>query len=553
MPTYSLRHYFALPLFFLLSSLAADAQPLSVSGQVVEQNSQTFKGKRSFLGKVDLQISGKSAKTDGSGAFSLKINPQNAPAYVHAELPYFQVINQDEIENELSCTESATVVLPIEMGRVQSITANFSRFFQQLNALYGQTQVRWFRLFYDQQVDSLARLMGDGVVSSDLSRGFLRELFQDLEPQMEYWAHRLALVNLDHRSSSYIDCYQKLRSGQIQALGPAMDRLARTKDIRITAVKDLLMSWYIATGQLNTALEILVKNMDQAPVPGRTYREYYRLGMLLKAYDDIIGVDDSLLAAACDPGSRFLSLVDLTGLYAERLDFGKATYSFEQAEELWQDKLKKHAGRYEPEFARLLVIMGVLLYQQSDMEKAKTLVDQAIGIYERLSLERPLQYEIELMRSKAVLATFYVVYSNQYRKALEVLEPTLLLGQRLSRQTPQLYLPEVADMYFWEGSCHQQLQQYEQAIRVYELATRYYEQLALKNPLKLETVCSGYFLIAEAYNQQYNRSKDAALKEKGMEAVQAGLQKVKVWKRYDPVGAEMMEENLRYYEDVFKN
>ncbi len=539
----------ALILFLLCFPLFLPAQPLSINGKVVEQNSLTLKGKTALLNEVSLQFYGEKRQTDGNGEFELRLDRGKAPAYVLAEQPYFRLINQEAIERQLACSSESTMSLTVEMGRSQTLNANFSRFHQQLNQLFAQTQRKWFDLFYQEQIDSLTTLTGQ----KKISWGQLRELIQELESHMEYWAQQLALVNLDHDAADYRRYYQQLRNGELASLGAAMKQLAQTKDLRNSAVKDLLVSWYTATGQLPRAMAILKKNMDSETPEARIWKEYYRLGMLTESFDQVMGMDERLYEAACDDGQQFLAFVDLTELYAAQLDWGKAAGTFEKAQNLWGTSLKEHAGRYEPDYARLLVSMAVLRYQQSEMQQAKTLIEEAIAIYEQLSQDQPLRYEPDLMRSQAVLATFYIAYSDQYAQALRTLKPTLLLAQRLSREHPQVYLIELADMYIWEGSCYQQLKQYEQAIRSFELATRYYDQLAQKNPLKLEQVCTGYFLIAECYNQLLNRTNDPAFKEKGLEATQSGLQKAGVWLRYDTIGAEMMQKNLRYYEDVFRN
>ena len=539
-------------LALLLSPVFLFGQALEVKGKVVEQNSLTLKGKTNALKGVTLQINGNTITTDHRGNFQTTIQKKENIAFIQSLETTYRIINQSSIEHQLACESSNQIFIQVELGKDQSINANFARFYQQLKQISAQSQVRWFRLFYEDKVDSISTLLNVEVNQRDIDRGFLRELFQDLESHMEYWARRLSMANLDSQSSAYKNCFNWLRNGQIDLLWQAMDKLAMNENLQNQAAKDLLVSWYTATGQFHKVLLIYRQNKERDLLDAKALVEYYRLALLVGAYGDVLEIETQLLSLNCNKGEEFLTLSHLLQLYTEQLDWGKAAKRFEQAQALWKSQIYIYTIRYEASYAEILVNMGILLYQQSDMQKAKTLVEQAIGIYEKLSQIDPSRYEGDLMRSKAVLATFYVVYQNQYAKALDILEPTLILGQRLSRLNPQLYLSEVADMYLWEGSCYKQMKQYTQAIRVYELAGRYYEQLALKNPLKLESVCGSYFLIAESYNQLLNQTGDAAFKSKGMEFIQKGLQKAIIWNRFDPIGAEMMRKNLKYYQEVFE-
>ncbi len=529
------------------------SQPLQISGKITEQNSLALRGKKVSLKGVKIILNGNTIVSDQNGNFLISIPKKEAVISLHSGEANYQIINQTSLEQQLACTNSNQVFLELEFGREQTIVANSARFYQQLNQVFAQTQIRWFKLFYENKIDSLKVFLGENISTSDINRGFIREFFQDLEGHIEYWAESLSLINLDHQSTDFKNCYQWLRTGQLDQVRKTMDNLAMTGDLQNKALKDLLISWYTASGQLHKAVMILNQHLATVTKPDiATLSEYYRLNILIKAFDKAIGIEEQLLSIACDKGSKFIALVHLVELYAEQLDWGKGSKRFEQAQRLWDTEINQHSERFGDSYAELLVNMGVMLYQQSDMQQAKSLVNKAIGIYEKKSLLNPARFEGALMRAKAVLATFYVVYQNQYGQALNILESTLILGQRLSRLNPQLYLSEVADMYLWEGSCHKQMKQYTQAIRVYELASRYYEQLALKNPLKLEAVCGTYFLIAESYNQLLNQTNDSAFRTKGINSIQKGLEKVIIWSRYDPTGAEMMRKNLSYYQEVFE-
>lgn len=538
---------------FLFLSIEVFSQNLSISGRVVEQNSQALTGKTRGVGNLNIVIDGKTAKTDKNGYFSLKINEKNRIGYVHLLSNEYQVINREVLEQLLSCSRENALTLQVEVGKTRTIEANFSQFYQQLRQLMGQSEVRWFKLLYAQQTDSLATYLGRDIKPSSIDRTFLRELFHNLDPQMEYWARRLALINLDHYTSDFRTIYQRLRSGQLSELDQAIRLLAEKKDLRKSGIKDLLVSWYLAKGAFDKANTVLSKNQDQEPLYPSSLIEYYRLGMLIRSFDAIMGTDERLLNTICSEGHRFLVLSQLTELFAEQLDFGKAQTNYQAAHLLWEKRLSKHAARYAPAYGQLLVNMGILLYQQSNTLEARKLVRQAIDLFENLSSEHPLLYEPAYMRAQSVLATFYLIYNNEYEQALRILDPALLLAQRLARQTPQLYLAEVADMYLWKARCHQQLKDYGLAINTYMLATRYYERRALRKPMELESVCNGYLLVAEAYSQQLSQTDDPAFKEKGMEVVRIGMQKAQVWQRYDPTGAEMVIENLKYFEEIFNN
>ncbi len=542
-------------LFFVYTLLgfSAFAQPLSISGRLIEQNSLSLTGKTRGLAGLSILIDGKTGKSDPNGYFSLKVNDKNRVGYLQLDSKEYQIINLEELEQALSCTQDPSIELQVEVGKTRTLSANFSRFYQQLRLQLGQTEIEWFKLLDTGQSDSLATLLGNEVSVSVIDRAFLRELFHNLEPLMEYWARRLATVNLDRQAPDFRAAYQKLRAGQLNGLDQVIQELADKKDLRNSRIKDLLISWQLAQGQFGQAAEVLRKHQEQETVLPSALIEQYRLGMITRSFDAIMGTDDQLLNTVCREGPRFLALSRLTELFAEQLDFSKARTNYEAAQLLWNSDLQKHADRYAPAYARMLINMGILHYQQSNALEARKLVRQAIDIFEKLSLEQPTLYEPDYMRAQTVLATFYLIYNNDYEQALRILEPTLLLAQRLSRQTPQLYLSEVADMYLWKARCHQQLKDYDLAISTYLLATSYYEQQAIKNPMELESVCNGYLLVAEAYSQQLNRNNDPTYKIKGLEVVQKGIQKANVWKRYDAIGAEMVLENLKYFEDIFTN
>lgn len=536
---------------YILLGFSAFAQPLSISGRLIEQNSLSLTGKTRGLAGLSLLIDGKSVKTDPNGYFSLKINGKNRIGYIHLDSKEYQISKQEAVEQLLSCTQEKTIELQVEAGKTRTLSANFSQFYQQLRLQMGQTEIQWFKLFYAQQTDSLATLLGNSIPPAAIDRAFLRELFHNLEPMMEYWARRLARINLDHHAPDFKTTYQRLRAGQLKGLDQAIESLAARKDLRVTGIKDLLVSWYLARGKFQKAAEVLTMNREQEqPLPS-TLMEFYQLGMLSRSFDAIMGSDEQLLNNACQEGNRFLAYSHLSILFSEQLDFAKAVTNYEAADLLWEQNLNKHHARYAPAYANMLINIGVLFYQQSNTLKAKELVNKAVEIYEGLSLESPALYEGDLMRAQSVLATFYLVYNNDYEQALRLLEPTLLLAQRLSRQNPQLYLSEVADLYLWKARCHQQLKDYDLAVNTYLLATNYYESQARQNPMELESVCNGYLLVAEAYSQQLNQSNAPVYKVKGLEVVQKGLQKARAWQRYDATGADMVLENLRYFEDIF--
>jgi hypothetical protein len=537
---------------FTLLGFSAFAQPLTISGRLIEQNSQTLTGQTRSLANLSLLIDGKTVKTDPNGYFSLKVNDKNRVGYLQLDSKEYQIINQEALEQALSCTQDNTIELQVEVGKTRTLSANFSRFYQQLRLQMGQTEVQWFQLFYAGQTDSLATLLGNAVNPAVIDRAFLRELFHNLEPQMEYWANRLAMINLDHHAPDFRSAYQQLRAGQTTGLDEVIRQLAEKKDLRISGIKDLLMSWYLANGKFGEAADILNKHKEQETVLPSALIEQYRLGMLTRSFDAIMGTDEQLLNTVCREGPRFLALSRLTELFAEQMDFRKARTNYEAAQLLWEEELDKHSDRYAPAYARMLINMGILHYQQSNAMEARTLVRQAIDLFERLSQEQPALYEPDFMRAQTVLSTFYLIYNNDYEQALRILDPTLLLAQRLSRQTPQLYLSEVADLYLWKARCHQQLKDYDLAISTYLLATNYYESQAMQNPMELESVCNGYLLVAEAYSQQLNQTNDPTYRVKGLEVVQKGMQKANVWKRYDVTGADMMMENLKYFEDIFR-
>jgi hypothetical protein len=539
-------------LLFLLLGISTFTQTLSISGRLTEQNSQSLTGQTRGLAGISLLIDGKTVKTDPNGYFSLKLNDKNRVGYLHLDSKEYQIINQEALEQALSCTQDNTLELQVEVGRTRTLAANFSRFYQQLRLQMGQTEIQWFKLFYAGQTDSLATLLSKEVNPADIDRAFLRELFHNLEPQMEYWANRLAMINLDRHASDFRSVYQKLRAGQMKGLDERIRQLAEKKDLRIGGIKDLLMSWHLANGRFLKAAEVLNQYKEQESVLPGALIEQYRLGILTRSFDAIMGTDEQLLNTVCREGPRFLALSQLTELFAEQLDFKKARTNYEAAQLLWEEGLEKHNGRYTPSYARMLINMGILHYQQSNAVEARKLVRRAIDLFEKLSQEQPALYEPDFMRAQTVLATFYLIYNNDYEQALRILDPTLLLAQRLSRQTPQLYLSEVADMYLWKARCHQQLKDYDLAISTYQLATSYYESQAQQNPMELESVCNGYLLVAEVYSQQLNQTNDPTFKAKGFEFVQKGLQKANAWKRFDAVGADMVIENLKYFEEIFE-
>ncbi|MEL7121210.1 MAG: hypothetical protein AAFO07_17305 [Bacteroidota bacterium] len=531
--------------FILIWNTSLQAQQ-SIVGKVVVQNSQTYTGKTEVLTNFPIEISGIQTITDLNGLFQIDLSGKESFQFLTSSSSDYILLNQMQLESILLNVRDS-LTLTIVMGRTQTVSANKSRFFQQLKKTFTKTQTRLQAFLKKEQMDSISSFFLENVFNTQINKQLLENYLLDTEQQLEYWSNKLSTVHLDQENEIFKEAYSLLRRGNFIGLEKVLSQNPPDEEDS-EAWFNLRLSWYIANGQLQKMIDLydLILEIDYNNF--NRLLEYQRFLKLVKDSSKSKLVEQRLLGMAKKPIEKMEVYHTLGGIYLQEKDYSRAIQLYEQTLSLLPKANSNY--RFKPIQALVLQELALVYHIQSSNQKDYQYLSDAITIYEDLTTYQRSVYEVALMRAEHLLATFYTD-DREYRIALRTINSSYLVAQQLAQQYPQLYLEELAQMSMLKGFLAAKLDQYATAETSFSLAITYYERMAKQNPSLLYASIEGYIQLSDLYTKQFEQTENIDFQQKGIEAIdkaKENLQRLSIFQNE----LDSLWSTIEYYNGVLR-
>ncbi|MDH5560550.1 MAG: tetratricopeptide repeat protein [Deltaproteobacteria bacterium] len=156
--------------------------------------------------------------------------------------------------------------------------------------------------------------------------------------------------------------------------------------------------------------------------------------------------------------------------------------------------------------------LGNLYYRAGRPKEALDVSLKAFELYEKLSKNQPEKYEPDLAMSYNNLGNCYAGL-GRYQEALEASIKAYELYEKLAETQPEAYEPDLAMSLINLGNCYSNLGQYDKALEANSEAVERYKKLAETQPDAFE------FNLAKSYNNLRNSYAGLGQHEKALEAI----------------------------------
>lgn len=492
---------------FILVIPPLKAQDLT--GKVVEQNSKYVYGKVKAIEGAVVKMTDNMTKTNPNGFFQLSF--RDVPlAFVNVEKSGYVWINEQEVERQLACKIEQQPLI-FELADAKILFNNYARFHQELKKIYQKASLGlWNQIRNESDEEDIKPQSHSKYGKEKSASAALETLLEETEPMLEYWAKKLAKVNLDKESPSMINDYQQLKNG---TLGKIFFSTSK-KQIPTQAEIDLQLALLVASLRLKEATELTEQIWKRSNKDLERALELRTLYRLQKDYNKLQQFDIEVLKIPCSEAQRFQLLGELGRSYMLELNYELAKKYLNPALVLGKKLMQLNELRFAKDYANVLLDIATLEKSNEEKSTSEQLYLEAINWFEDLSFELPLQYEPELLKAQLLMASFYFLEANRNVKAFQTLNEAIAICQRLSRRYPQLFLDELALAYTLQGAFYFRSEQIDLSTSAYLLAIRYYDLLAKTDFTFLDKSIETRFLVGQINYQQLINTNDINYKTK---------------------------------------
>lgn len=531
-------------LFFLSTLLIipyfrANAQ--SIKGRVLLRNSKSIYGADQPLEGVVIKVNGITTQTNAKGFFEIE---QKMKAELFGlSMDGYEWVNAKKINLGEICDQPGSFFY-FYMENARIVFSTYAQLFQQLNTKLKNRQKEILNTPSSLQLSLLKKLIGGNALE-----GFKRYR-SNIEPALVYWSEKLAQANLDGQAESLKSAYKSLKSGQFYTFERWLDQTNEKSGLRY----DLELAWLLANVNLSAAIQVAESVVENHPDDYIRLFELRRLYGLKNEHAKIAALDGQLLNLSCTDYQRFLFYATATHAYIQENNYPEARKNMNRAynlgEGLYQDQ---KSDEFAGQFANLLLDRAFL--EQSDVDKkpAERYYNRAVEIFEELGQRHPYKYESDLLKARLLLASFYFLEMDNAARAFPILNAALVIGQRLSRQYPQLYLDEIAVIYTWQGAFYAELNKPDLALEAYTLAARYQEVLATQDGNYWADAVNTNILISQIYYERMTVQQISEAKDKGLSFVKTATQQLEKLKIYNKEAWIEASNNLNFLRDAFSS
>ncbi|GJM31249.1 MAG: hypothetical protein DHS20C18_02500 [Saprospiraceae bacterium] len=170
--------------------------------------------------------------------------------------------------------------------------------------------------------------------------------------------------------------------------------------------------------------------------------------------------------------------------------------------------------------ASLLMNLGNQFTHNNSYEKAETAYLQSLEIYQRLAKENPQRYEPDVASTQMNLGVMYRNL-NAYEKTEQAYLQSLEIYQRLAKENPQRYEPDVARTQMNLGVMYRNLNAYKKAEQAYLQSLETYQRLAKENPQRFDIdLCRTLLNIGYFKKALLEKRLDLRFQKEGQEIIQ---------------------------------
>ncbi len=536
-------------LFLCLICLLHRSQAQTLKGRLLLQNGQTIYGKEKPLSDVKVTLNGRMSVTNAGGFFEIEKKLQEELTF-GLRLANYEWVNALAINGEAVCRKD-NGLLVFYMGNARTVFSSYARIFQELNNEWIETQEKLLAAQENTpKASALEKHFGMEAVGAVDAVDLLTFFTEEAEPTLEYWAEKLAQIHLDGQTAAAIKAYQSLKSGKKNTLEKWLAQTSEDSDIK----QDLELAWLLANAELGKAVQLSEKLVDRSPDDFIRKLELRHLYWLTRQERKLSMLDVELLNATCTEYQRFLLQSTFARAHLQDKAYADAKSALAIAYNLGKKLLEKQGtDEVKALFANLLLDKAFLEQSDSDKKTAEQYYTQAVQLLAELGQRHPYRYESDLLKAKLLLASFYFLEMDNAARAFPILNGALVIGQRLSRQYPQLYLDEIAVIYTWQGAFYSELSRPEQALEAYTLAARYLELLATQNGQYWKDAVNTNLLISQIYYEKLNKQQTTEAKDKGLSFVETATQQLEKLKIYDKEAWIEASNNLNFLRDAFSS
>ena len=142
--------------------------------------------------------------------------------------------------------------------------------------------------------------------------------------------------------------------------------------------------------------------------------------------------------------------------------------------------------------------------EQNDLNDAEVYYEKALEIIQRLAKDNPQAYEPDVAMTLNNLAVLYKG-TQRFTEAEGIYKQALEIRQRIAKDNPQAYEPDVAMTLNSLANLYSNTQRFTEAEDMYKQAQEIYQRLAKDNPKAYEPYVAGtlYNLAILYYNTQH--------------------------------------------------